>query len=210
MSKARPFFRRSRIAACNFFRIRYDYWAFMGTEKWYRAHFAPGTPPITTGVIVFPQGTPLRPPNGTPIPEVSLVTAQVEDGPLGDYMPTNIGGRVCSERLHQIVCGELKQRDAIQWLPVSVRDERGETHLFQALHFDQPNDEVLDRERTQSLAGAVIRPYFKRAALSGRSVFGLTGTPALEMFVSASLKAKMEGAQVTGICFMPIADLALK
>ena len=107
----------------------------------------------------------------------------LHEGGYADYQGSDLGWRLCSERLRQIFDDAAGNSDVFQWLPVTVIWGSAERPHY-VLHFPEPPD-LLDV--TETLYGPddlVIRPAFRRSALEGHNVFCYPNNEGLRLYVS--------------------------
>lgn len=70
----------------------------------------------------------------------------VESDELVDYLPNNLGVRLCSMRMRDLIDANLP-RDRVQWLPAEVIDIYGTSHDYFVLHV-LGDDDVLNEARS--------------------------------------------------------------
>src|SRR6516165_2778709 len=64
---------------------------------------------------------------------------ELRDGDYPDYLASNLGCRLCSERLKGILHSRASPADVLEWLEVVVRKYDQDRRYF-ILHFPQPPD----------------------------------------------------------------------
>ena len=122
---------------------------------------------------------------------------RLRKGDLADYLSSNLGCRLCSDRLKAILGKCAAPIDELQWLPVDVR-RLDESHPYWILHFPSPPD-VLDRNATIFAAGFVAKPVLSKDAVKGHHVFSHPGDGGLRLFVERSVTKAFKAAKLKGI-----------
>jgi hypothetical protein len=125
---------------------------------------------------------------------------QLRDGEYPDYLSSSLACRLCSERLMNILQGCASENDNLQWLKVLVR-RNGQEQVYHVLHFPSP-PEVLNKQKT-IFAGEdfVVKPVLCATAARDHQVFTYPKNEGLPLFVSQTVKNKIELAGCTGIEF---------
>ncbi|MCU0916721.1 MAG: hypothetical protein MUC88_19495 [Planctomycetes bacterium] len=154
------------------------------------------------GVAYVPKGTDhsLLPPNGTRVQSWTCLHLELRDGAFADYPADNLGGRLCSEALREIIEHNRSPNDKVQWLETLVTIPGGESRRYHYLHFpvDYP---VIDEKESLMHMGRVVKPVFAAEGVRGHEIFGLPGEFGVDAFVSARLKKLIERAKMTGVAF---------
>lgn len=130
--------------------------------------------------------------NWTP-PELDLV-----DGMFPDYLANDLGYRLCSQKMREVLSASKTDRDELQWLPASVFCG-GEARSYWALHFTTPAD-VLS-SKTVRHGDMVVKPVFSRAKLNGHAVLTYPGSEGVGWLVDERARAALELAGCTGFEF---------
>lgn len=132
--------------------------------------------------------------------ELSVDGAHVD---LPDYLANDIGLRLCSPLLRDVIEDQRSPVDNLQWLPVDVRTADGMVHEYFALHFLWPLNSI-DRDRSILAGDFVVKPVLSAELLGDRAVFSLPGRTTT-MFVEAAVRRAIELAGCTGIEFDRVA-----
>jgi hypothetical protein len=136
----------------------------------------------------------------------TVPTLKIQDGDYPDYLASNLGCRLCSERLKGLLSRHCSASDVLQWLEVRVQKD-GQERVYYMLHFPIPPD-VLHKTKT-IFAGAdfVVKPVLSKTAVGDHRVFTYPKNEGLPLFVSAEVKLAIEFLGCTGIEFsrVPIA-----
>lgn len=140
----------------------------------------------------------LVPASGTPVTHWKPLELVLRDGGFADYLANNKGIRLCSEKLCSVIESVRSERDAVQWLDVSVTDGR-EVRPYYVLHFpvDYP---VVDVNKSIMAGPAVVRPSLRRSEAEGHDIFTLPSDYGC-MFVSSKMKNAIQKAKCTGLAF---------
>jgi hypothetical protein len=129
---------------------------------------------------------------------------ELRDGDFPDYLANNLGCRICSSRLKDILERSASARDVLQWLEVRVQKGTQE-RLYYVLHFPEPPD-VLDKRRTLFSGGDfVVKPVLSQAATAVHGVFTYPKNEGLPFFVSEKVKQEIERVGCTGLEFSSVA-----
>lgn len=121
---------------------------------------------------------------------------------LDDYLANDIGVRLCSPRLRELIDDIASENDAIHWLDARVVFERSEFPFF-VLHFLSFPD-VLDPIKTlRARGGFVVRPVVSRARLQGHKVFSFAGG-VTRLIVDSDIRNAVEYSRCTGVDFAPV------
>lgn len=131
------------------------------------------------------------------------ILLDLREGAYPDYLASNLGRRLCSEKLKAILSDGASPDDKLQWLPLNVRDGR-ESRAYYLLHFPDPPD-ILDKRKTIFAAkDVVVKPVFLGKALEDHRVFTYRKNEGLPLFVVDEIKRELENKQCTGIDFLPV------
>lgn len=123
-----------------------------------------------------------------------------EEGPVPDYVCTDICGRICSPKLRSIIDDNLTKFDSeIQWLEMLIENkETGKIEEYYYLHFPEVCD-TLNMEKTLfSPSGIPAIAVFDYNKVKNRSIFNCPKGEAYTI-VSKSLKDAIFKAKCSGI-----------
>lgn len=127
----------------------------------------------------------------------------VWSGEMTDYLPSNIGLRLCSARLKDAIDAAANNPEHLQWLPAPVAaSETGATHPYSVLHLTEILD-VLDAESVMARQDFVVTPVLDSSKLKGESVFIFSGGDQ-RVVVSADVRRSILGAECTGVGFTEV------
>jgi len=127
------------------------------------------------------------------------------EGPLPDFVCTNICGRICSPKLKNTIHKHLTEADSeIQWLPMIIEDEgTGDKLEYYYLHFPKICDTLDMQHSTFSRhSGLVERVVFSYKKTCNRSIFNCPGSRVI-LACSKELKEAIFKAGCTGISVEP-------
>jgi hypothetical protein len=124
---------------------------------------------------------------------------------LTDYLPNNVGVRLCSRRLRDVLDLRRSGEDEVQWLEAVVVDASGRTHDYYVLHLPSHPD-VLDEARTIRVGrDFVVKPVISRGQARNHCVFSFPGA-AIRLIVADEVKVAIERARCTGVTFEAVAS----
>jgi hypothetical protein len=128
----------------------------------------------------------------------------LKNGKNADYLANDLGWRICSPKLRDILDGGQGRKDILQWLPVYVEDTEQQSEFEYFVLIFPNNDDVIDREKS-ILAGkdSVVQAVLDMNKTSGHSVFSLPGE-VTTLIVSKSVREAIENAHCTGIEFSTV------
>jgi hypothetical protein len=127
-------------------------------------------------------------------PVLRLTSAEVLD-----YLPNNIGVRLCSPHMRGVIDGAISDEDEIQWLPAVVNVPSGPRQPYFVLHLPGELD-ILDNEKSIWVDGFVVKPVFDLGKVRERS---LIRPPAAELtlIVSDRMRIALLAAACSGLAF---------
>ncbi len=126
---------------------------------------------------------------------------ELKNGGYTDYQGNNLRWHLCSDSLRRIISSTVTEQDDIQWLPLSVRDQRGDVRTYYILHLTRCSD-VLHDKHTIRTDGLVVKPVLDLEKTNGLSIF----KPSMEsvrIYVSQLVKRQITAARISGIKFIP-------
>jgi hypothetical protein len=127
-------------------------------------------------------------------------TFQLEDGDYTDYLANDLGWRMCSKPLRDLIESRKATEDLLQWLPAIVSDGLGTAVRYYVLHFPVIYD-VLDTERTLfAEGGSVIRPILSKSKLGSHRVFAPMRSR-VDLVITGNIKEEIILARLTGMDF---------
>lgn len=172
--------------------------------KIYRVEFDATSMSTGAGIVKFPEGCSLMPPDGEPIRDWPVPLVDIPADSALDFMPSNIRARVCSQRLVELLSEQSTVENYLQWCPIKAAPSAGQG-AWKVLHFSKPLA-VLDRSRSRFLhTGALIKPAFDRALIKDLPVFSIPGAYMFEFFVSEKIHKEAKRRKIRGF-FTKLAD----
>jgi len=122
---------------------------------------------------------------------------ELRQGDFADYLSSNLGCRLCSDRLKGVLQNGASSDDELQWLAVEVH--RGaEKRPYWVLHFPNPPD-VLNRNKSILAGEFVVKPVLSRDAIISHQVFSFPKGGKLPLFVAESVERVIKAAGFTGM-----------
>lgn len=180
-----------------------------GRKKFYRLYGAKVIGNDAAGAVLAESETPsweLLPDEGWvtwPMPEFYQDTVKWT-GPLGDWVRNDLGRRLCSKRLKDVLERFKAACDVVQWVPAYVTNAYGLREKYYFLHFPEPLD-VLDPEKSvfDQEAGILIKPYLSISKVGDHRLFTLRGLE-VTTIVSESVRQILETEGIATVTFAPI------
>ena len=130
----------------------------------------------------------------------NTLVLEFADGEYSDYLASDLGCRLCSERLKVVLDSHTGPSDEIQWLKVLVRHGTEERPYY-VLHFPNPPD-VLDKKKTIFAGGDfVVKPVLSKESARGHRVFAYPNCGCLPLFVCEDVKNEIKKEKLTGMVF---------
>jgi hypothetical protein len=142
-----------------------------------------------------------RLPNEGKVNDWKPIVVEVRDGDYCDYLACNIGGRICSKKLRDIINQNASTHDDLQWLDLSAI-KNGEKQVYYMLHFPYPPD-VLNIDRTLFVKNTdiVVRPVFSRIRCESFNVISFYENMGVSWYIRDFVKKAIQAAGCTGIEF---------
>ena len=141
----------------------------------------------------------LLPESGTLVKDWASIRLELRDGGRSDYLSSDLGGRLCSSRLRDVIENCKMESDELQWLAVDVKN-KGEQEKFFFLHFPQ-NIDFVDYNKSITVGDMIVKPVLKSSIISSHSLLTLPGEAGRTLFVSSRLKSRIEQLGLTGMSF---------
>ena len=127
------------------------------------------------------------------------LSLEFKQGDFVDYMSNELGGRLCSLRLKEIIKSKKTSHDVIEWLPVEIIKGK-EARDYYFLCFPE-NVDVLDSNRSSRVDSLIIKPFFDKEKIKNHAIFGLPDEDSHRTYVSNDMREAIEDAGITGISF---------
>ena len=155
------------------------------------------------GVAYAPEDTDLFliPISGEKVITWSSINLALRDGDFADYLANDLGARLCSLKLKNIIEKNLSQIDEVQWLESTVVNSSGLEKKYYILHF--PVDyEVIDRNKSIIVNEEfIVKGVLDYSAVQGHHIFTYPNEAGRRLFVNKDLKKVIEDNKCTGISF---------
>lgn len=137
--------------------------------------------------------------NGVRVKKWKTLGFELRNGIYTDYLPNNVGARLCSQKLENIIEMTRTSKDDIQWLDAVVKS--GDTLKdYYILHFPKLY-EVLDLKYSIIDEGIIIKPILRSDAFRERHICSLPDKYGVEWYISKYLKAQIVKSKCTCISF---------
>ena len=128
----------------------------------------------------------------------------VWSGEMTDYLPSNIGLRLCSARLKDAIDSAANNPQHLEWLPAPVvASETGATHPYAVLHLTEILDVLNTNESVMARQDFVLTPVLDSSKLNGESIFIFSGGDQ-RVVVSAGVRRAIMEAECTGVGFIEV------
>jgi hypothetical protein len=128
------------------------------------------------------------------------------EGRAGDFVPNDLGWRLCSQRMQKLLDDLRSDADKVQWLPSYVTDLDGRRTKHFVLHFPETSD-ILNLEPGETIydeeSEVLIRPCISLEKAEGRRIFNIRGLQSATI-VHASVKKALEESGIEGVEFHSI------
>ncbi len=128
------------------------------------------------------------------------------EGEAGDFVQNDLGWRLCSQRMKNLLDGQLSDTDKIQWLPSYLTDLVGQRTQHFVLHFPEIPD-ILNLDAGETIyhkeSEVLIRPCISLEKAEGHRIFNIRGLQSATI-VHASVKEAIEAARMQGVEFHSI------
>ena len=152
--------------------------------------------PGKRSAVCFPEGDLLWLPYQGMVEDWEQLRLNLQDGEFSDYLASDLGCRMCSLKLKEVLQAHATGNDHLQWLPVTVHHGR-EKRVYFILHFPNPPD-VLNPDRTLFTNGVVLKAALDREKVAGHEVLTYPEGGNIVLYVSEGVRAAIEAAGCTG------------
>lgn len=125
---------------------------------------------------------------------------ELRDGGLADYLPNDMGWRLCSEKLRALILNEAG-KNSVLWLPVEVIANKMK-HTYFVLHFSSFPD-VLNLQKSILASQFVVKAVLDKAKVSNEKIFSFK-SELTRLVVSESLMNRIMEANCTGVEFSKV------
>ena len=136
-------------------------------------------------------------PNEGVIEDWEPLRLKITEGEFADYLANDLGVRLCSENLKNLLQKHATHYDKIQWLPVEVEKDE-EIRIYSILHFPKSPD-ILNHNNSIYAGDFVVKPVFLKEAISRNNVFSYLKAGNLKLFISEPVKLAIEDERCTGM-----------
>lgn len=113
-----------------------------------------------------------------------------------DYLASDLGLRLCSDKMRGILESCSSESDDLQWLPAEAA-LGGDVLKYWVLHFPEPVPALGARSIRQG--DFVVKPVFRVASLLGHSVLTYPGGEGVALVVNQIVRDALERAECTGM-----------
>lgn len=149
----------------------------------------------------------LLPPSGTRVQNWMPLTLELRDGEYADYLANDLGARLCSRRMREVVDASCTEHDDIQWLCTQVVAQDGESRPYSILHF--PSDfPVLNRDHSVMAGDMPMQVVLSWQDALGHAIFTLPGEQGRRTYVAEEMRRALERDRLTGIAFLGVETTA--
>ena len=125
----------------------------------------------------------------------------LKDGEYTDCLPANIGCRLCSKKMRDILERNKSNKDALQWLDAEVESEAGEKRQYFILHFPVLED-VLDKRKSKYAGNILTKHVINPKACAGHEVFSYIEESTLSFIVSQKVREELKKAGCRGLIYI--------
>ncbi len=126
----------------------------------------------------------------------------LKNGEYTDYLPANIGCRLCSKKMRDILERYKSEKDVLQWLDAEVESITGEKRSYFILHFPVLLENVLDKKKSKYVRNILTKQVISPEACVGHEVFSYLEVSALSYIVSQKVKQELKNADCRGLIYI--------
>lgn len=128
---------------------------------------------------------------------------QKNSGLIADFLTSNLGGRLCSQKLKEIIERFKRPSDVIQWLPVNINFlDSGESFTYYHLHFINPFSGYSKEHSMFGPDGSLMSPAWIYEDIKDKEIFTCSGIFQYRLiFISDTITEKIEHEECTGLNF---------
>ena len=167
-------------------------------KKYFRISF----PQDSKYGVVIPEckeSEDLKIPNQGKVLNWKPITLSLKEGPPSDYQGSNPIYRLCSKKLKSIIDQYKSSVDAIQWLPMIIKEKNGTEYEYFILHFPECSD-VIDKGKSIIYGEEqIVKPVFSLTKINGHEVFNYDPFNFLGLVISERIKNEVEKAGCTNL-----------
>ena len=142
----------------------------------------------------------LLPESGVKIDSWKSINLDLRYGGYADYLSSDLGGRLCSEKLRDLIDKNISDNDYVQWLDANVIDG-SECKKYYFLHFPK-NIPVVNKDRSIFAGDMVVKVVLDAKIVSPLSIFTLPDEVGRTLFVSEKVKKIISENNITGVSFL--------
>ena len=125
----------------------------------------------------------------------------LKDGGYTDFLPANIGCRLCSKKLRDILEKCKSEKDVLQWLDAEVESEAGEKRKYFILHFPELV-ELLDIKKSKYIGGVLTKQVIEAKRCVGHEVFSYKECSSLSFVVSEKVRNEIKKENCRGQVYL--------
>jgi hypothetical protein len=137
--------------------------------------------------------------NGIRVKNWKILEFELRKGIFTDYLPNNVGARMCSQKLRCIIDDIRTLRDDIQWLDAIVKSSNI-TKIYYILHFPRLY-KVLDLKYSVFDEDGLIKPILRADAFKERHLCSIPDKYGVQWYISKQLKEQIVKAKCSCISF---------
>lgn len=120
----------------------------------------------------------------------------LEQGSFLDYLANDLGCRLCSDALRDLLNSYASKADMIQWLSTVVYCG-AESKRYSILHFPDPPDVLSDS--SVAVGDMVVKPILSAKKAMGHSVFAFVGAEGLSLIVDQQTRNALQESRLSGV-----------
>lgn len=133
------------------------------------------------------------------IGEWDVLELRADADDLVDYLPNNVGVRLCSPRMRSTIEASIGPSDQVQWLPANVSDRSEQTNPYFVLHLPGMLD-FLDQAESVFVGDFVVKPVFSWAKVGGRNLLRVPDST-VTLIVTERVRHALLASECSGIDF---------
>ena len=134
----------------------------------------------------------------------NIIRFTIKDGFYNDYLPNDLGLRLCSEKLRNIIDENKSIYDNIQWLKAIVKDINGNEFIYYLLHFPIQYD-VLDLNKTLFVGNnLIVKAVLNKSKINAHKVFSFPTAGNSRFIISEDIRKNIEVNNCIGINYSKV------
>ena len=158
---------------------------------------------VAYSIVNEPQD--ILPKSGVPVDSWEPIFYKLKEGSYADYLADNIGARLCSPKLKDVIEKNLSGCDIIQWLKAYIVDTQNNQIEYSILHFPV-NFSIINNKESVMVGEVVVKPVLKLNAVRDHNILKecIPKIYGGRFFVSKHLMQNIIKEDITGIGFSPV------